>query len=274
MGALWFSPLDDAAKDAIAVTSSAEDPQYLAANAILEDPQRPAGLTTTTGWVKLQLGAPTEIVAAAFVYPNLDEDLAGVVIQGDSADDFSSPWEQAIPIGPPLQRVPFYTNWVKSQLVIFDTPQTFAWWRWYVPNANSLPIRLGRFLLFTTQRDVDLFLEGDMPEGYKVGNVRSVTEMEKAVVTPVAGPQRRLDLTWIGSDIGAGSAPVQDAAEFRQLIADAGVDAIPWMLAPFFTADPWFGRIKPESLNITHMRGGAVRVTFTYEEESRGLPYP
>lgn len=278
--AYFARPDWDLAQQAVAVTASAEDPAYTASHLIDEDAAHAAKLTTTTGWWLLEFANKVIPVALALIYQYLD---AGLVfyIQGNDTSDFSSPtFSQAITA--PAKRLdgPSYQRWTHNILEFLDAylvDDGYLFWRLYFPNANSQPITIGRLALWSTLQAVDiLHATGDISErDTQPALVEGLTALKVRKVTPIGGPQRELTAAFVATDFNAGSAPVQEASDFRALRESTNGGEHPALLVPQLANDdePWLVD-GFEGLSCVHAQGGYQVWAFTVREVSRALPFP
>lgn len=277
MVAYFGRPDEDLAQDATAVSGSAEDPSYLAANIRSENPAKPAKLTTNDGWFLYEFAAPVTPQWTALIYQYLDPDL-DVRIQGNDTSDFSSPaYERQIVI--PSKRLdgPANQRWTVNPWVYLDyeeTPPSYQFWRLYIAAENSQPVCIGRWLLMSQLREIDMFYDGDgLSEDDQPTNLRDETEVGVKLVTVIGGPQRGLSYVWLGTDLSAGTDP-QEALAFRQLHEAADGDARPFPIIPFGTNDVLLVRPDTPNASRVHRPGGYQSWAYSVREESRGIPWP
>lgn len=259
------------------VTSGTADPDYPAANLISEDPASPAKLTGPSGnWV-LEFPSPVAPVAAILVYQYLDEALPDVSMQGEDSNSWGSPAvdvDFTIPAkrldGPPYQR------WTVSPIVMLPG-EAHNWWRLNIGSANSQNVHIGRLILLTDLRQVTLFADPDVPEDDEFAGIVQPTALKVETVINIEGPRRGLSAALIGTDLAAGTAPVQEAADFRKLIQETAGKLHSFPLIPFVDFAPndaWLVKFESTKAERIHRVGGHQRWSFTVREVSRGLPFP
>jgi hypothetical protein len=78
----------------------------------------------------------------------------------------------------------------------------------------------------------------------------------------------------LGSDLSAGTSPVQSAADFRALYESAEGRAHPFPFVPFELNDAWPVRFETPNAPRAHHSGGYQAWRFSVREVSRGLPWP
>ncbi len=272
---------DDYAKDAIAVTASAEVSAYGAVQLVGENAARPAKLVGTTGNFVGQMASPIAPAYAMLGYHYLDAGLGGVKIQFNDSDSWGSPaYEATFTI--PAKRLdgPSYQRWTSNVIVALEDLDEggYAWWRLVFENANSQPIVIGRLLLLSQLRQVDLLhVDGAaFDEGDETFEISHQTDLGvDSGVTPLGGPRRSFAGSFVGSDLSAGTAPVQSAADFRALHETSEGRAHPfvWIQGPAI-ADPWLVKFESAQRQRSHRQGGYQVWPFAVREISRGLPWP
>lgn len=142
------------------IAGSDEDAEYPAVYLSAESP-RPAKLTTTSGWWVIDFGsAPGDIVAAVLVQQYLDAAL-DVRIQANDSDSWGTPaFEQAIVPPAPRFDGPSYQPWTHNAIAVFEDPQDFRYWRLLIAGTNSQPVQIGRLLLLSALRPVEVITDG------------------------------------------------------------------------------------------------------------------
>ena len=274
--AYYAAPHEDLARTAVAITASAPDPTYPPENLISEDPAKQAKLTTAgPGDFVLQFLTKVAPVAAFLFYPYLVEDLS-VEIQGNDTDSWGSPaFSQAITI--PAKRLdgPTYQKWTISPWVILndlDDPTGYLYWRLAILGTNDQNIAVGRLFLASEIHRVEIFEE--IPEGEDQTQIEQPTELDVETVVVIGGPRRHMSPLLIGTDLNAGTAPVQEASDFRALCQSSEGRAHPFPWVPFEDNDVWPVRAESPVGARTHHVGGYQLWPFTVREVSRGLPWP
>ena len=257
----YAMPSDDLAGSAT-VTASVPVAGYDASNLVaptstghLNLPSRPAKLGDTTGYFDLSLPAPITVVAAALIYHDLDDGLAGVTIEG------TSPISITIPSKPNVA-----DDWTFSPFVEFDA-QTSATWRLNFASANSQNIQVGRLLLLATLRELetDARYGGTDDEGRIV--IADPTELGVETMYDLYNVQRgfRGDFAF---------RPAETAA-LLALWRSARNRVLPWLLIPDASVnDAWFVRFEDNQYERTPPTIGVAEHPFRVREVSRGLPWP
>lgn len=276
--AFYWGPHEDLARRAIAIYGTAEDPAYPAANLIAEDPARTAKLTAATGAWILEFAEKVAPIAAALIYQYLDEGL-NVEIQGNDTDVWTSPaFVATIPI--PAKRFdgPTYQKWtINPWSGIFDDlpdPAGYLFWRLAIHGTNSQAVAIGRLSLPGAVHQVTLFQDPNLLDGVAQTDISQLTELDVENVIIIGGPRRPLDFLLLATDLEAGSAPHQDAADFRELIEASEGRAHPFFLVPFEDNDVMCSRTESHQQRWTHEKGGYQRWDISIREVSRGLPWP
>lgn len=270
----------DLAQQAIAISASTEATHYGAANIILEHAAKPWKATDTTGWVVLQLPAPIAPAYVSLIYQYLDAGLSNVRIQANSSDSWGSPaFEATFTI--PSKRLdgPSYQRWTKNPTLPLTglDPGGYEWWRLNIGTANSQNIAIGRLALWSQLLRVTLFHVDGSPFEHSDETTHIINETDldvEAGVYVLGGPRRRLTAYLVGTDLDAGTAPVQEASDFQDLHEAAGGRVHPYLILPFENfADSWL--VKPEALNMprSHRQDGAQVFPIAVREVSRGLPF-
>jgi hypothetical protein len=113
-----------------------------------------------------------------------------------------------------------------------------------------------------------------MPEGDDTGEINHETELGVENILVLDGPRRSLTATFIGTDLNAGSAPVQEAADFRALHEASEGRKHPYLFCPFTSDRPWLVRPTTAQSPRVHRQGGAQIWTIATKEVSRGVPWP
>lgn len=271
---------DDYAKDAIGVTASAEVSAYGAVQLISENPARPAKLSTTTGNFVLQFDGAIAPAYAMLAYHYLDAGLSGVKIQANDSNSWGAPAFQA-QFTIPAKRLdgPSYQRWTTNAIVALEglDYEGYEWWRLVFENANSQAIVIGRLLLLTDLRQVDLLHVDGSPfdEDDETFEITHQTDLQVETITPMGGPRRSFSGFVVGTDLSAGTAPVQSAADFRALheTSEGRTHPFVWVAGPTI-ADPWLVRFESAQGQRSHRQGGYQVWPFAVREVSRGLPWP
>jgi len=272
---------EDLARLAIAVTASLEDPGYVATN-LITDNVGPAKLVTTSGWWVLEFAEPISPIAAALIYQYLDDDLL-VWIQGNDSDTWDTPgFEAQFTIPAKRKDGPSYQRWTRNTLLRFEVdeedPPSYRFWRLWIDdeNVNSQQVAIGRLLLLSALHRVDLFLDSDMAESDRdeADTIVQPTELGVETFIVLGGPRRSVSPLLIATDLSAGTAPVQGAADFRALYEATDGRSLPFLFVPLPDDEPWLGRFEPGAGTRTHKLGGYQVWPFTFKEVSRGLPWP
>lgn len=280
----YARPDDDLAQAAVAVASATADPNYPAANLIQWNPAKPAKLTGTSGdWV-VQLAGPQEVAAVAIPYHYLDAGL-DVRIQGNTSDSWGTPaFSHAITI--PAKRLdgPSYQRWTVTPYLIFDTPQTYQYWRLAIVGTNSQPVAVGRLMLLGAIRDVSLRFDGsdiEEADGPPDGFIQNTTELGVELPIVIGGPRRAMSAMLIASDLYASVMNVADATEYMQLFQSLyGGDSLAGSVLPFLLIpredrnDAWLVRPEGQASSRSHKEGNWEVWPFSVREVSRGLPWP
>lgn len=273
--AYYARPSDDLLIGAT-VTSSDEDPAYPASNLIAENAANPAKLLTASGSWVLQTPSPIAPVWALLIYQYLDSSL-DVRLQGNTSDSWGSPpFEQHFTIPGKRLDGPSYQPWTYNVgLVIEGTPlPSYAFWRLLIAGTNSQAVAVGRMLLLPNPRTVKFLVADQLEESddYEA-QIILPTELGVETIYDLGGPRRGISGVTPVTD--ASGLPLQDAADFRDLLQSATGRLKPWVIWPFGqSGEPWLVRFV--SLPQTRRHSGA-RVQywpFAVKEVSRGLPWP
>ncbi len=270
---------EDIAQQATSVVGSAEDAEYPATNLILEDPAYTAKLTTTSGSWVLAFASKVAPVAVSLSGQYLDAGLT-VYLEGNDTDVWTSPsFQQAITIPAKRYDGPSFQRWTKHVLAVLDELDDAAgylFWRLNVAGTNSQNVIVGRLALWSDLHEVDIFhTGGGIRHADELQSIKQKTQFQKLHVTPIAGPLRSATLPLIGTDLSAGSAPIQAAADFRRLQESSNDGEHPfllWSTDPPFNGEPWL--VYVEALDLVHEEGGYQVWTVTVREVSRGIPWP
>lgn len=277
--AYYSRPDEELTCQAVAVTASAEDPEYPATNLLEEHGANPAKLTTLDGDFVFEFSGAVSPQGVAPIYHYLDPGL-DVRIQGNSSDSWGSPpYERSITIPAKRKDGPSYQRWTNNPFRLLDSDPSYAFWRLWIAAPNSQPVAIGRLWLAEGLHRVTLFHEGDMGESDRpdddLGQIVHPTQLGVETVYTIGGPRRGLSFALIGTDLDAGTAPVQEASDFRDLIESSDGRAHPWLLVPFETGDD-ARLVKPDSPagQRSHRVGGYQVWPYSVREVSRGLPWP
>lgn len=282
MTSYYARPDDDLALDATAITASAEDSEYPADNLISENAAKTAKLSTTSGSWVLEFADKVIPVAAALINQYLDAGLS-VALQGNDTDSWGAPaFSQAFTI--PAKRLdgPSYQRWTVNPWILLDElddPTGYLFWRLVIIGTNSQNVAVGRLLLLSSLRSVDLFYDSEIGESDRpaddLGQIVQPTELGVETIITIGGPRRGMTAVTLASDVSAGTAPVQDAADFRALHESSDGREHPFLFIPFAEEnDAWLVRFDSPAGERTHKQGGYQRWPFDVREVSRGLPWP
>lgn len=273
----FVRPDEDLALLAVNVTGSAEDPEYEATNLILEDGSNPAKLTTTTGWFLFEFASKVAPESLALLFQYIDAGLP-FKLQANDTDSWGSPsFEQALTAPPKRLDGPSYQRWTENIYELLDElddEDGYLFWRLYFDTANSQPIAIGRVMLPSTRHDVTLFHDGDIPEGDDTGEINHETELGVENIEVLDGPRRSVSAPFIGTDLNAGTAPVQEAADFRALHESCEGRKHPFLFQPFSERPPWLVRFESPKSPRSHRLGGYQVWNISVKEVSRGVPWP
>lgn len=276
--AYYVPPDSELTRQAIAVTASDEDPEYVAENLLAEDAARPAKLLTNDGWFLFEFAGPVSPVAVALIYQYLDQGL-DVRIEGNSSSDFTSPdYSRDIVIPAKRRDGPSYQRWTTSPWLMLDDEPSYAFWRVYIAEENTQPVAIGRVFLAEAIHRVTLFHEGDISETDRpendLGQIVHPTQLGVERIYTIGGPRRGINFTLIGTDLDAGTAPVQEAADFRALIESVDGREHPFLLIAYETNDAMLVRPESPAGGRSHRVGGYQVWSTAVREVSRGLPFP
>src|SRR5688572_6744950 len=218
----YFRYTDFLERAAINTTGSAEDEEYPASNIDSEDPSEVAKLTTTTGNFVYEFGSKVVPVAVALFNQYLDEGLTGVKLQGNDTDSWGAPSFEFDIEDIPAKRFDGYgdnpwTDNILREIGDLPDPTGYLFWRLLFEDANSQVIEIGRWSLLSAMRPIDVFRVGDIEEGEEADVLNQRTERKVLIATELGGPMRTFSAAIIGTDLAAGSSPVQEAADFRRL---------------------------------------------------------
>lgn len=282
MTSYYARPDDDLALEADTVTASAEDSEYPADNLISENAAKTAKLSTTSGSWVLAFAAKVAPEAVVLANQYLDAGLS-VAIQGNDTDSWGSPaFSQAITIPAKRRDGPASQRWTVNPWALLgdlDDPTGYLFWRLVIIGTNSQNVAVGRLLLLSSLRAVDLFYDSEMGESDRpqddAGQIVQPTELGVETIYTIGGPRRGMTTVMLASDSSAGTAPVQDAADFRALHESADGREHPFIFIPFPDEnDAWLVRFDSPAGERTHKQGGYQRWPFDVREVSRGLPWP
>lgn len=271
---------DDSVPGCLALTGGNEDPAYPATNARLDNPANPAKSTTTSDRYVAEYATKQQPVLTSLIYAYLDAGL-DVRLQANNSNAWGSP-ALDIPIVIPGKRKdgPTYQRWTINPWAFIELPDPdgYLFWSWYFP-SNSQNIIVGKFLLASAVYQVQLLSEGGdlaREKDYdEFSAIRDKTELGVRKVQVLGGPRRFLSGELVGTDYSAGSAPVQDAADFRALLQAAEGDAHPWLWIPFEDRnDAWLVDNEDFAWERSHKVGGYQVWPFAVREVARGLPWP
>lgn len=257
------------------VTASAADSGYPAANLVTRNPAKPAKLATMDGWWVVDLGSAMSIAGSALIYQYLTAGL-DVRIQGNTSDSWGSPaFSTAITIPAKRKDGPTYQRWTKNPVTTFDTPQTYRYWRLYIAGTNDQNVVVGRLMLLAALRPVTLFHDGDIGEDDKpVAPIDNRTQLQVRNVIVIGGPQRSVTAILLCTDLDAGTEPIQEAQDFRDLWESTDQNTYPFLLVFTDLLDGLLVHFTEFLSKRLHRQGGYQVWPFSVEEESRGLPWP
>lgn len=269
---------EDVFRLATSITASAPDPVYPAENLISEDPAKPAKLTTSDGnWV---LGFDSKVAPAgvSLWHQYLDEGLSGVTIEGNDTDSWGAPsFSQTFTI--PAKRFdgPTYQKWTIAPFMVLDPlpdPTGYLFWRLSITGTNSQPIAIGRLFGPSILHRVTAFFNPNIPQSDEQTGIEQETELFVNNFVVIGGPRRSMQCVLIGTDVNAGTAPVQEAADFRKLYESSEGMAHPFLWVPFEDNDGWPVKFETHTSPRTLEVDGSQIWEFAVRETSRGLPWP
>jgi hypothetical protein len=273
---------EDKAQNAISVVGSAEDTGYRAVNIISSNPAQPAKLTTTSGTIVLGFAAKIAPRWLALIYHYLDAGLE-VFIEANNTNVWTSPsFSQALTIPVKRKDGPSYQRWTNNVLQELELPDAdgYFYWRLNITGTNSQAIAIGRMLFYEADDLVPvdiLHVSGDFQETDnrpdRSERLEDFTELGVRLVTTIGGPQRGVTGWFVASDVNAGTAPVQEAGDFRALYEATDRGAGLFLFIPQLRDDePWL--VYFEAFDRAHAQGGYQVWTFSLREASRGVPWP
>jgi hypothetical protein len=269
------------ARTAVAVTASAEVSAYGAVQ-LIDYASRPAKLSTTTGNFVLQFASPIAPAFAMLAYHYLDAGLGDVLIQANTSDSWGTPaFEAEFTI--PAKRLdgPSYQRWTKNPMLeLGDLPDEggYEWWRLNFGSANSQNIIVGQLLLYSQLLQFDLLHVDGSPfdHGDETTEISKKTELDvESGIYKLGGPRRTFSAYAVGTDLNAGTAPIQQASDFQNHHEASEGRAYPFAFLPFENFnDVWYVRPEANNLPRAHRQGGYQVFPFAVREISRGLPFP
>jgi hypothetical protein len=271
----------DLAQQAIAVTGSAEDPDYPATNLVTEDAAVPGKLTATAGSFVLEMPAPIAPAFAMLPYHYLDAGLSNVKIQANSSNSWGAPaFEQTFTIPSKRRDGPAYQRWTKSPMIELEglDPGGYEWWRLLIGTANSQNVVIGRLALYSQLLQVQLLHVDGSPFDQRdaTTQIANMTDLDvESGIYMLGGPRRTLSAYVIGTDLDAGTAPIQEASDFQGLHEVTEGRVHPFAFAPFGNFDDvWL--VRPEAVDMprAHRQGGYQVFPLAVREIARGLPWP
>lgn len=139
----------------VSVNTGVEDSAYPKANLDDSDPSKPAKLTGTTGSFVRDFTIATQVDVACICHHNLDAGL-DVKLQANATNAWGAPTlSQAFTI-PADYADSFPVNVWLNLKALFPTAgnRTFRYWRLLVNAANSAPVAIGEWLMYSTLRDL------------------------------------------------------------------------------------------------------------------------
>lgn len=267
MGKLLYArPSDNVAPLATAVTASAGDAGYPAANLVDQDPAKPAKLTTTSGnWVfNLPVGS-RRVDVVALIHHNLTAGLE-VRIQGNTTDSWSSPsFNQLITI-------PAYHEDGFSVCPFLDltglsgyTTGGFQFWRVAVIGTNAANVAIGEVVLASLKRQLEVNLHWGAEDHDEHPTIEHRTSHGVVRTYDLGCKVRRLKGEVETSDAGL--------ASLRSLHRDARGRVKPFVMVPDPDVnDAWFVRFDDTRFGRSMVFVDRSHVLVGFEELSRGLP--
>lgn len=273
--AYYARPDEDLAQRAIAVSSADADPAFPATNLLIEDASKQAKLLTTSGGWVFQFDEAIAPAAVALIYHYLDPGLE-VRIQGHTSDTWTSPsYDEVLTIPSKRRDGPSYQRWTRNVLhrLELDDEEAYAFWRLQVVGTNSQVVALSRVLFPSALHPIDLFLESEMPESDGPGDIVHTTALGVDHVIVMEGPRRQITPTLIATDLSAGTAPIQEAEDFRELHESAEGRAHPFLFV-HPSGEPWLVRPEGSRRERSHHKGGYQIWQGVLMEVSRAVPWP
>ncbi len=262
----YLLPSDDKGPNTGVVTVSPggspsdEDPDYVGENLFSGNPSRPAKLTTTSGYWEKVYSSPIAVIGAAVIYHNFDAGL-DVTIEGGSGSP--GPFSESFVI--PTHRE---DGWTISPWVLFDSVQTWDTWRLSVNGTNSLPLNVGRLILFGAIRELasDVRWGVEEVEDHQVIAHETELGVEPGIYN-LEGPRR--------SFAGEFALLNTSAAELISLHRSARNRVRPWLLIPDQAVnDAWYVRFADTTWSRTREAPNHNIFPYRVRELSRGLPWP
>ncbi len=269
---LYALPSDDLAGTALTVITSPEgspagsdeDPEYPGTNLIapsltghLNLPSRPAKLLTYgPGFWELVLPTAQSISAIHLVYPNFDAGL-DVTLEPDGGTP--------IPLIIPSR---WENGWWPSPWLSFPA-QTSDRWRLSINATNSLPLQVGRMLLYGSGgfRDLQNDVRWGVEEIEEQGQIEHQTEAKVETLYELFGPRRAFN--------GEFALENATADALITLYRSARNRILPWSLIPDESQnDAWFVRFLEPRWSRTREMVNHNIFPFRVQELSRGLPWP
>lgn len=248
------------------VNSGVEDPMYLAANIFDGQPEKPAGLLTTSGSWVFDQGVAKRVDLVAVIHHNFDPGLA-VQVQLHTANAWGAPdVSQALTI--PAKYADLYpvNAWLDlATLIPVDANRTRRYIRLNISGVNSKPLKVGEFLAYGTKRTLDI--EWGSSRGLERPAVVHDTDYLIQRVYPFGVSGRTLQ-----ADVAAPTDAV--ISELDTWFRDADGVARPFLVVPH-TADPdsWFVRFANTKKAYKRSRMNFNAATIEFKEAGRGL-YP
>lgn len=272
----WYSRADeDLVQQATSITGSADDAMYPASHLADIDGARSAKLTTTTGSYVFAFAAPVTPLAVVLIFQYLDAGLE-VRIQGNASDSWGSPsFDQAITIPAKRKDGPSYQRWTRNAWALLTEPSPYAFWRVVIVGANSQAVAIGRVMLPSAIHEVEILPDaGDVHEDDDAWEIVQPTELGVETYYMLGGPRWAFSGGLVATDLDAGTAPVQEASDFRDLAETAEGRSAPFLFQAFDWVDPKLVRFDEAVRRRTHRVGGYQVWLFAVREVARGLIWP
>jgi hypothetical protein len=254
-------PHDDRAGLATSITASDPDAEYPAENLVATDttghlnlPSRPAKLDATSGYFELAYGTPIDIVGAAIINHNFDEDLdVTLIIDGGTPIPFTIEAHHA-------------DGWPQHQWIEFEA-QSASTVRLSINDANSIPVQVGRLLLLAAIRQMENDVRWGEVEAEEHGMIEHRTELGNEIIYDLGGKRR--------SFAGEITHRDHECGDFINLLQQAKSRVQPWLLIPDA------GEASCMLVRLEEPRWSRTRETinhnifpFRVKELARGLPFP
>ena len=262
--ARYFTEADDLIPSVVTVSGSAEDTGYPASSLILPygSTNRPAKLTTTTGWWKFIFAGPVSPLYAMLTYHNWDAGRA-VFLQGNSVDNFAAPpFQQAFVI--PTHHA---DGWPVNSLLTLTGAPSYRYWLLISEEANSLTLDLRRLHLFSAIHEMPADVRFGVSFRETHRDIAHETGLGLETVYDLGGKEREIDGEL--PSVGAGAETFQ---EIRRAVHGR---VFPWVFVPDFRVnDPWWVRFTEPTGSYVHEDANYYPQRFAIREVARGLPWP